>query len=60
MEECLVVCPGSALVDFFAKHCEKYRAPFQVKGLSCDGEGCTHRHVHFVVWRKKEKETQCD
>ena len=42
---CLVVCPGSTLVDFLAECCEKYCAPFQGKGLRCDDEGCTRRHV---------------
>ena len=57
---CLVVCPGSALFDFLAKHCEKYCTPFQVKGLSYADEGCTRKHVPFVVGTKEEHEAQCE
>ena len=48
------------LVDFLAECCEKYCAPFQVKGLSCDDEGCTHSHVPFIVWTQETNETQCE
>ena len=57
---CLLIRPGSALVNYLAERCKKYCAPFQVKGLSCDNEGCTHRHAPFVVWTKDEKEAQCE
>ena len=56
---CLLIRPGSALVDYLAERCEKYCAPFQVKGLSCDDGGCTHRHAPFLVWSKEEKEAKC-
>ena len=56
MKECLVFCPGSALVDFLADRCKKYCAPSQVKGLSCDDKGCTRRRVPFIAWTKEEKE----
>ena len=57
---CLVLRPGSALVDFLAERCEKYCAPFQIKSLLCEDEGCTRRHMLFVVWTKEEKEAQCE
>jgi hypothetical protein len=56
---CLLIRPGSALVDYLAERCEKYCAPFQVKGLSCDDEGCTRRHTPFSAWSREEKEAQC-
>ena len=57
---CLVARPGSALVNFLAERCKKYCAPFQVKGLSCEDQGCTHRHMPFIAWTKEEKEAQCE
>jgi hypothetical protein len=42
-----------------AERCKKYCAPFQVKGLSCDDEGCTRRHTPFSAWSREEKEAQC-
>jgi hypothetical protein len=46
---CLVVRPGSALIYFLAERCAKYCASFKVKGLSCEDQGYTHRHVPFVA-----------
>ena len=39
----------SSLIDFLAQGCEKYCAPFQVRGLSFEDDDCKLRHLHFCV-----------
>ena len=49
------------VVDFLAERYEKYCAPFQVKGLACEDEGCTHTHARaFCSMDKGGKEAQCE